>query len=628
MAPELLDRLEDRLYAVELVTEDLEYTIASVSQLFQPFEKVGNLGCLARALARIARNNARWEHLRSRIHDELTDYWNTTAELEEASTHLSGGRYLSDRSEIERRLTLEMSSILDKSVLTFSETHKSDAQELRKFIRGRKQIPKSLLRGLVEAFPCIIVGIRELGAYIPFDYEIFDLVIIDEASQVSIAQALPAILRAKQAVVLGDPKQYSNVKSAFASLDINAAAFSRVRSALEESLKDHPPDEQRRYREKVKNFDVKSSILDFVRSVANYKGFLRKHFRSYNELINFSNETFYARMLQVMKIRSRPLDEIIQFHAVDPEPTPEDKANINVAEADYIVAQISDLEASGFKGTIGIITPFTDQQRYIASRVFDSPNFGLWRSLFKIKVMTFDTCQGEERDIVFYSMVERDTDDKLRFIFPTSLAKRSIEDESDLKAQRLNVGLSRAKESVRFVLSKDAKMFNGEIGRALTSFASQLTKPDFATLQEQTDKRSPMEPKVLQYISQTAFYRDNESRITILPGFPMGDMLRQLDPYARVPRYKVDFLVVFKHDDNSVSRVVIEYDGAEYHFTDQEFLNEFTYDRLRATDDTLVSNHHRFFCCSRRNTSMALRFPLIRGRVILNQVAVRLLEHS
>jgi superfamily I DNA and/or RNA helicase len=45
----------------------------------------------------------------------------------------------------------------------------------------------------------------------------FDLVIIDEASQVSIAQALPAIFRAKKVIVLGDEKQFSNVKTAQAS---------------------------------------------------------------------------------------------------------------------------------------------------------------------------------------------------------------------------------------------------------------------------------------------------------------------------------------------------------------------------------------------------------------------------
>ena len=55
-----------------------------------------------------------------------------------------------------------------------------------------------------QAFPCIIAGLRDYAEFIPLEREIFDLVIIDEASQVSIAQALPAIIRAKKVLVLGD----------------------------------------------------------------------------------------------------------------------------------------------------------------------------------------------------------------------------------------------------------------------------------------------------------------------------------------------------------------------------------------------------------------------------------------
>ncbi|MEI9966043.1 MAG: AAA domain-containing protein [Caulobacteraceae bacterium] len=42
--------------------------------------------------------------------------------------------------------------------------------------------------------------------------DLFDVIVIDEASQVSVAQAFPALLRAKKVVVLGDSKQFSNTK--------------------------------------------------------------------------------------------------------------------------------------------------------------------------------------------------------------------------------------------------------------------------------------------------------------------------------------------------------------------------------------------------------------------------------
>ena len=68
----------------------------------------------------------------------------------------------------------------------------------------------------------MIAGIRDYAEYVPLEQGLFDLVIIDEASQVSIAQAFPAFVRAKQLVVLGDKRQFSNVKTTNASRDINA----------------------------------------------------------------------------------------------------------------------------------------------------------------------------------------------------------------------------------------------------------------------------------------------------------------------------------------------------------------------------------------------------------------------
>ena len=50
----------------------------------------------------------------------------------------------------------------------------------------------------------MIAGLRDYAEFIPLERETFDLVIIDEASQVSITQALPAIIRAKKVLVLRD----------------------------------------------------------------------------------------------------------------------------------------------------------------------------------------------------------------------------------------------------------------------------------------------------------------------------------------------------------------------------------------------------------------------------------------
>ena len=75
----------------------------------------------------------------------------------------------------------------------------------------------------------MIAGLRDFAEFIPLKENLFDLIIIDEASQVSIAQALPALLRSKKMIVMGDRRQFGNVKTANASKALNQAYFSKVR---------------------------------------------------------------------------------------------------------------------------------------------------------------------------------------------------------------------------------------------------------------------------------------------------------------------------------------------------------------------------------------------------------------
>ena len=84
-------------------------------------------------------------------------------------------------------------------------------------------------------------SIRDYAEFIPLEHGLFDLVIIDEASQVSIAQALPAIVRAKKVLVLGDRSQFGNVKTSNASKEVNKSLailqVSRISAFGEERIR-------------------------------------------------------------------------------------------------------------------------------------------------------------------------------------------------------------------------------------------------------------------------------------------------------------------------------------------------------------------------------------------------------
>jgi AAA domain len=497
---------------------------------------------------------------------------NDAAKLLEAQRSLR-----SIRRELELNLSKKMTNILDESVVQFREQYKNDAQHIAKMLRAKRQLPKSYLSKLTQAFPCLIVGIRELGRFLPLEAELFDLLIIDEASQVSIAQAFPAIFRAKKVVVLGDTKQFGNVKSGNANNDYNNILFKKVLSALEETIHFMPKAEQERVLDKAAFFNIKKSILEFTKSIAHYEGTLRKHFRGYPELIDYSDSHFY-RNLQTMKIRGKSIEDVIRFEIEMPlkDDIQLDKncknKNVNHAEARRIFAHLEDLKAEGFEGTVGIITPFTNQQKLISKWLYNAPDAEHFEKQFELKIMTFDTCQGEERDIIFYSMVEKMGEKVLNRIFPV----KQVEDyENKLRYQRLNVGLSRVKEQAIFILSKPLEALEaGEIKKALMHFKNRLEQnvANERNLRdtEQTES-TPQELFVENTLRETDFYQQNQSKITLLKRFNLENYLRQLEPNLELPPYRVRFLILYQIHEQKVKTIIIEYDAHEFGFRNSEF---------------------------------------------------------
>ena len=176
--------------------------------------------------------------------------------------------------QIENIVTMQMTHLMDERFVDFTNTYRADAKALKQVIKEKKKFPKDQFSKLKNAFPCILSGIRDYAEYIPLEPGIFDLVIIDEASQVSIAQAFPALLRAKKVVVLGDNLQFSNVKSALARGDINKQHLANLKDVF---LKNISTEADKVVR--LDKFNIKVSILDFLGYINNYQTRLVKHFR-------------------------------------------------------------------------------------------------------------------------------------------------------------------------------------------------------------------------------------------------------------------------------------------------------------------------------------------------------------
>lgn len=524
---------------------------------------------------------------------KIMEYIKLKSELDRKFSNIGGARFTEQKNKLEALSTLRMSFEMDKRFVDFYENNRNTANQLRDIIKDKRQFPKDKFESLKKAFPCILASIRDYSEYIPLETETFDLVVIDEASQVSIAQALPALLRAETVLILGDEQQFSNVKSSQAKKEINQEYKNRLRNSLIEDVEQNDATVE----SAAKYFDVKKSVLDFFDFINNYEVLLKKHFRGYKEIISFSNRFFYNQALEVMKVRAKPIDKVLKFTQIEHDSKKEIAKNTNMLEVNKIISDLEELADSNKRPSVGVITPFRNQQKLINKKAREHPKEETFFNELDLKVMTFDSCQGEERDIVYYSMVANPEEDKLSHIFPANLKEES--EANSKREQRLNVGFSRAKEQMHFVCSKPLGEFNGTSKRVLSHYKTVKERAKEEKSVEEVDEKSPMEEKVLEWFYQTSFWKEyteaerkaeeegNEftENLEIKPQFDLGSYLKQLDPHYQHPEYTVDFLLVYEDEQHTTHNIIIEYDGFKEHFTDLEAANKFNHEQYYKESD-------------------------------------------
>jgi hypothetical protein len=180
--------------------------------------------------------------------------------------------------------------------------------------------------------------------------------------------------------------------------------------------------------------------------------------------------------------------------------------------------------------------------------------------------MTFDTCQGEEREVIFYSLVATAQKDWLAYVFPSRLDRdNSDEVDHNLRLQRLNVGLSRGQEKIVIVHSKPIEQYSSALRVALLHYRNELERAKSMPTEDDVDEESPMERQVLHWLDQVPLIRDLDGDCEIIAQFELGKYLRQLDPTYHHPDYRVDFLIRVT-DGEQQHQLVLEYDGFEFHF--------------------------------------------------------------
>ena len=325
--------------------------------------------------------------------------------------------------------------------------------------RMREFVERGADLGLMALRPVWLVNPDVASRLLPLRKSLFDTIIFDEASQMPIEYALPALFRARRMIISGDEKQMPPT-AFFSSRVENDEAGIFEGAAAEEYLDEEERDAAQEIWDRREIKDC-PDLLQLGKIVLPSRT-LEIHYRSaYRELIQFSNASFYAGRLNVPA--RHPADEIrrirpIELIRVDGIYTDQ----TNPAEAERVVDIVRDiwLGAAGAPPTLGVVS-FNRKQadlieealeeraeadaafRLALSRERDRVDGGEDMGFF---VKNVENVQGDERDIiVFSSTFGKNAQGTFR---------RSFGVLGQVGGQRrLNVAVTRARKKVVLVTS-------------------------------------------------------------------------------------------------------------------------------------------------------------------------------
>ncbi|RDI22881.1 caspase, EACC1-associated type [Lentzea flaviverrucosa] len=223
----------------------------------------------------------------------------------------------------------------------------------------------------------------------PMDPGLFDLVVIDEASQCLVPYVLPLLFRAKRALVIGDPLQLPPVVTVAPEVEAAARRAAKVRAAWLEERR------MAFHRHSTFHACQRAMPMTFM---------LSEHFRCHPQIAEISNHRFYGSKLTVLtnvSQQKRMDDRAVVW--VDVKGKAERLGSgswVNPAEAAKTRSCVEHLlKMLPEDATVGVVTPFKGQEERI-SRWFTGNE--------RVRVGTVHTFQGGERDAIVLSLVAAD----------------------------------------------------------------------------------------------------------------------------------------------------------------------------------------------------------------------------
>ena len=381
------------------------------------------------------------------------------------------------------------------------------------------KVPHQLL---LTIFPVWASKDNFLSNILPLKPGMFDCVIIDEASFCRANSAIPALYRAKHAVIIGDPMQ---LRPIYARLSKRLKKTALTHSGLTEVV--------------ATEFDFQEkTIFDIASSKVRTDSWflLDEHFRSPEPIIGFSKKYIYNDNLRIMT--NRPTNgpsesiEISYVNGVEDQYT---KVNHDEVKKVIKIIQLEMLKDSNC--TIAVVSPYKEQRNYIEKEIVKKFT---QHEIDKHELVsrTVYQMQGDERDIIILTTCfDKD-------VHPGRLRYFQGTNENEASRGVFNVAVTRARRKQHIVTSVTVNDLPAGFFKQYLDYLSKLQEPTVDINQ------------IPYKGEQDVFIALKDTGLKVYYQFESCG-------------YKIDFVVT-----DGKECLAIEYDGPQHFNTDGSYVEE------------------------------------------------------
>ncbi|MFJ3214443.1 AAA domain-containing protein [Kitasatospora sp. NPDC086801] len=448
--------------------------------------------------------------------------------LDEAEEQLQGTIAHLAAAHALRHCLLRMTAAQRQALSAYATAMSNAGKGLSALSRRHLKNARSAMRVASGAVPAWVMPVKQVAQMISPEQDCFDVVIVDEASQVSL-EGVMLLWLAPRVVIVGDDQQCAPVYTG-GKHDRLLQRFDELFPGMEDWQRE--------------GFNPKSNLYALLSQTFSQVIRLTEHFRCMPEIIHWSSGQFYDYELEPLRqYGADRLPPLRVVHVPDGHCDGFGDRLVNRAEAERIVETLLTLTLDpAYTGrTFGVVVMRSGgaQVRLIEDLIDTRIDLAI-RERHEIRVGTPAQFQGDERDVILLSLViDKDNTRAL-----TSLGD----------GRRFNVAASRARDQMWLFTSVTTDLLNSrDLRHNLLTYmqsppALQNTPPELVNVTPDSPRQDPFD----SVFEQRVFLRIRERGYHVVPQWRANGKL-------------IDLVVI---GDNG--RLAVECDGSPYHSTSRQ----------------------------------------------------------